>query len=76
MVVLVGTVAFGHLTEAGQVIDLPAVPSLVRIRVNEYAPDERLVVLKVNVQLPVKVAVIMFPLDNVNVAAVPVLPRA
>jgi hypothetical protein len=74
VVVLVGTEAFGHLTEAGQVIVLPAVPSLVRIRVNEYEPDGRPVVLNVNVQLPVRVAVITFPLDSAKVAAVPVLP--
>jgi len=74
VVVLVGTVAFGHLTEAGQVIVLPAVASLVSTRVNEYAPEETPVMLNVNVQLPVKVAVTKFPFASVNVSAVPVLP--
>ena len=76
MVVLVGTVALGHFTEAGQVIVLPAVASLARIRVNEYAPEERPVVLNVNVQLPVRVDVITFPFARVSVCAVPVLPAA
>ena len=75
-VVLVGTVAFGHFTEAGQAIVLPAVASFVNTKVNEYAPDETLVILNVNVVFAANVAVIKFPLDNVNVDAAEVLPNA
>jgi hypothetical protein len=75
VVVLVGTVPFGHLTEAGQVIDLPPVPSFASTRVNEYAPEGTKDMLNVNVQLPFKVAVTKFPFDSANVAAVPVLPK-
>ena len=55
-------------------IVLPAVASLARIKVNEYEPDGIPVVLNVNVQLSVKVAVITFPLESANVADAPVLP--
>jgi len=56
---------------------LPAVPSLVRINVNEVA---RLPVLlgvdSVNVQFPVSVAVTTVPVLQFIVLAVPVLPNA
>ena len=74
VVVLVGTVALGHFTEAGQVIVLPAVASFANTSVNEYAPEETPVMLNVKVQLPVRVAVTKFPLDKLIVNAVPVLP--
>jgi len=56
------------------VIDLPGVASLVRNRVKDAAPAEGFE--KVNVQLPVKVAVIKFPFAKFIVAAVPVFPTA
>jgi hypothetical protein len=70
----VGIVALGHLTDAGQVIDLPAVASLVKNKVKDAAPEEGLE--KVKVQLPVKVAVTKFPFAKFIVAAVPVFPTA
>ena len=57
---------------------LPAVPSFVKISVNEVAVFE-VVVLgadRVNVQLPVSVAVNTLPDVQVMVVAVPVLPSA
>jgi hypothetical protein len=57
------------------VIDLLAVPSFVKNRVNACAPVP-IPVVKVNVQLPVSVAVTKFPLARLTVAAVPVFPRA
>jgi hypothetical protein len=74
VVVLVGIVLFGHLTDAGQVILLPAVASLVKNKVNDDAPAEGFE--KVKVQLPVKVAVTKFPLFKFIVAAVEVFPTA
>jgi hypothetical protein len=74
VVVLTGTELFGHLTDAGQVILLPAVASLVKNKVKEDAPAEGLE--NVKVQLPVKVAVTKFPLFKFIVAAVEVFPTA
>ena len=73
VVVLVGTTPPGHTTDAGQVIDLPAVASLVNSNVNETAPLVNPVV-NVNVQLPVRVAVTKFPFARLIVAAVEVFP--
>lgn len=75
VVVLTGTDAFGHLTDTGQVIVLPAVPSLVRTKVNENAPEETPVKSNTNVQFPVRVAVTKLPLDSAKVADVPVFPK-
>jgi len=75
VVVLTGVELFGHLTAGGQIIDLPAVPSFARIRVNDAAPEVTPVV-NVNVQFPVRVAVNTFPFARLIVAAVPVLPSA
>ena len=72
-VVLVGTVAFGHITDAGQVIDLDGVQSFVKIKVNDATPEETPVV-NVNVQFPVRVAVNTFPFARLTVAAVEVFP--
>lgn len=56
---------------------LDAVPSFVRIRVNEVALFEsELGVASVNVQLPVRVAVYTVPVLQLIVWAVPVFPIA
>ena len=73
LVVLTGTLDPGHLTAAGQIMLLPGVASLVSNNVNDIAPEDKPVV-KVKVQLPVKVAVTKFPFAKLIVAAVPVLP--
>ena len=55
----------------------PAVPSLVRTNVKDVALFDVLFgVARVNVQLPVSVAVNTLPLLHVIVLAVPVLPKA
>ena len=54
---------------------LPAVPSFVKINVNEADPVA-IGLDRVNVQLPVSVAVNTFPFWRLIVVAVPVLPRA
>jgi hypothetical protein len=75
VVVLVGTVPFGHTTAAGQVIVLPGVASLDKCNVNPKAPVGTLVIENAKVALPVKVAVTKFPFDNASVGAVEVLPN-
>ena len=54
---------------------LPAVPSFVKINVNEDDPVA-MGLDRVNVQLPVSVAVKTFAFWRLIVVAVPVLPRA
>ena len=77
MVVLVGTTPFGHTTEAGQVIVLPAVASFVKCNVNAtVSPDGTDPKLNTHVAFPVKVAVTKFPFERSRVGAVPVLPKA
>ena len=65
----------GNLNEPpAQATVLPAVPSFVKISVNEDDPVA-MGLDRVNVQLPVSVAVKTFPLSRLMVVAVPVLPR-
>ena len=75
VVVLVGTTPPGQTTAAGQVIVLLAVASFARNNVKETALDDTPVV-KVQVQLPVRVAVTKFPFARLIVAAAPVFPTA
>jgi hypothetical protein len=74
VVVLIGTVPAGNLTDAGQVIVLPAVPSFVKSNENDDAPFPGLE--NVKVQFPVRVAVTKVPLFKLMVVAVPVFPMA
>lgn len=77
VVVLTGTLPFGHLTETGQVIVLPAVPSLVKCNVNAIASDVTpLPRLNAKVAFALNVAVIKLPLATFSVGADPVLPCA
>ena len=73
--VLVGTVPPGHETDPGQVIVLLAVASFARNNVKETVLVATPVV-KVQVQLPVRVAVTKFPFARLIVAAAPVFPTA